>query len=314
MFAIFIKILSIFSIVLIGFVANKLNWLPYESGKYISKILLNISTPCLIWYSMSHQKMSEDTFSPMIEILMWTFIVLAACSIISIPIVKAMHVPKGDRGIYRLLIICTNSGFIGFPLAQAVFGNEGLFLMIIANAAFGIFVFSAGVFLLLYESGRDTKLFNVFVKSMISVPMIAAVSGLIIFLFNVTFPEPAEYMLSTVGGMTTPLSMLLIGIQLPGIKVKQMIMDIPLLLSAVMRVAIVPAALFVVLLNFHLTPLVLCIVVFLMAMPSAAIVVILSEEYNLNTRLASQGVLLTTFFSLGTLPITSMLLTAYLVG
>jgi hypothetical protein len=186
--------------------------------------------------------------------------------------------------------------------------------MIIANAGFGIFVFSAGVFLLLYESDRNTKSFKVLVKSIISVPMIAAVSGLAIFLFNVTFPGPAEYMLSTVGGMTTPLSMLLIGIQLPGIKIRQMIKDIPLLLSAVMRVALVPAAIFVVLINFHLTPLVLCIVVFLMAMPSAAIVVILSEEYNLNTRLASQGVLLTTFFSLGTIPVTSMLLTVYLMG
>ena len=312
MIVIFAKILSIFSIVLIGFIANKLNWLPIESSKYLSKILINISAPCLILYSMSYQKMSENALTPIIEVISLMLIVLIICSLISIPIVKTMRVNKGDRGIYRLMLICTNSGFIGFPLAQAVFGNEGLFLMILANATFSIFLFTGGVLLLTYDTNREKKSFSELLKSLISVPMVASISGLAIFLFNLSFPEILENMLSTVGAMTTPISMLIIGIQLPGIKLKQMIMDKHLLLTTIIRLILIPVALFTVLINFNITPLVLCVIVFAMALPSAALIVVFADEYRLNARLASEGVLLTTSLSLVTIPIAAALLTAYL--
>ncbi len=312
MIAIFAKILSIFSIVLIGFVANKLGWLPIESSKYLSKILINIAAPGLILYSMSHEQMSENTLTPIIEVIALMFIVLIMCSLISIPTVKMMRVNKTDQGIYRLMLICTNSGFIGFPLALAVFGNEGLFFMILANAVFSIFLFTGGILLLTYDINRDKKSLRDLLKSLISVPMVASISGLFIFLLNISFPEILENMLSTVGAMTTPISMLIIGIQLPGIKLKQMIMDKQLLSATIIRLILVPLVLFAILINFNFTPLALCIIVFAMSLPSAAMIVVFADEYDLNTRLASQGVLLTTSLSLITIPITAALLTAYL--
>lgn len=312
MILIFIKILSIFSIVLLGFISNRLNWLPMESSKYLSKILLNISAPSLILYSMSYQSMTMSGYTPIIEVITLMFIVLIVCGLLSVPVVKIMKIPKADRGIYRLLLTCTNSGFIGFPLAQAVFGNEGLFYMILANSVFGICIYTGGIILLIYDTNSHIKSVKGLVKSIVSIPMAAAIIGLAIFLLNISFPEIIEDLLSTLGAMTTPLSMLIIGIQLSDSKIKQMIMNKQLLTSTLVRLIIVPVILFAILVQFNFTPLVLCTIIFAMALPSAALIVIFSDEYNLNTRLASEGVLLTTFFSLATIPIAATLLTIYL--
>ncbi|MDR2089935.1 MAG: AEC family transporter, partial [Clostridiales Family XIII bacterium] len=53
---VFSRVAGVFAMVLIGFIANRLGWLPSESGKYLSKIVINIAAPCAVLHSMSVQE------------------------------------------------------------------------------------------------------------------------------------------------------------------------------------------------------------------------------------------------------------------
>ncbi|HYE68053.1 MAG TPA: AEC family transporter [Anaerovoracaceae bacterium] len=311
MVLIFAKIFSVFSISFIGYAANKMKWLPIESTKYLSMLLINIASPCLVLYSMSQQELTDATIASVIQVAGLMLLALITATFISVFAVRIMKVPVADRGVYQALLVLTNSGFMGFPLSLAVFGEKGLFLMIIANAVFTLYTYSAGIIMLI--SGRDEKLtIKAAVKSMISIPVVASIVGLLIFSIGIQLPSLLEGFLDTVGGITIPLSMIIIGIQLAESKAIEVLKNIHLFETLLLKLIVFPVSLFLILMWLPVIPFVFCIVIFAMAMPSAAIIPVLSEIYDTNAKLAAQAVFITTMCSLITIPICAILLNLYL--
>jgi predicted permease len=308
---VFIKIFSVFSISLFGYAANKLNWLPAESTKYLSILLLNISTPCFVLYSMSRQQLDGKTVASVLQSFGLMFLALVITSLLAIVSVRIMRAPAADRGVYRTLLVLTNSGFMGFPLSYAVFGHDGLFLMIIANSCFVFYAYSIGIALLV--AGKDEKRsWKTALKSMISIPGVSCVAGLLIFGFGIRLPDLLMDFLNSVGAITVPLSMIIIGIQLAESKAGDVLKNRHLFLTVILRLAVIPSILFGLFMWLPVQPLVLCIVTFGMAMPSASLVPIFADIYGGDAKLGAQGVFITTVFSLISIPISALLLTLYL--
>ena len=311
MILIFAKIFSVFSISFIGYAANKINWLPSESTKYLSRLLVNITSPCLILYSMSQQDLTEATMKSVIQVAGLMLLALAFGAAISFFVVKLMRVPSEDRGVYQTLLVITNSGYMGYPLTLTVFGEKGLFLMIICNLIVIFYTYSVGVIMLI--SGKDEKLtIKSTLKSMTSIPVITSIIGLLIFTLGIQLPSLLENFLETVGAITIPLSMIIIGIQLAESKTKDVLNNKHIFETLILKLIVVPAAQFVILVWIPVSNFVFCIVVFATVMPSAAIVPILSDLYDTNSKLAAQVVFTTTLFSLMTIPVYAILLTLYL--
>lgn len=307
---IFAKILSVFSISLIGYGANKLKWLPIESTRYLSLLLLNIASPCLVIYSMSQEELTAETISSATQVAVLMLLAMTAATVISIFTVRIMRVPAEDRGVYRTLLVLTNNGFMGYPLALAVFGEKGLFLMIIANAVFIIYTYSIGIVLLI--SGKEKLNFITALKSMVSIPSVTSVIGLMIFILGIRLPFLLVNFLETVGGITIPLSMIIIGIQLAESKAAEILKNRQLFRTLILKLVLFPALLFGIFMWLPFSPFVFCIVIFAMAMPSAAVIPVLADIYGTNARLAAQAVFVTTMFSLITIPICALLLNLYL--
>jgi predicted permease len=304
---IFAKIFSVFSISLIGYAANKIKWLPAESTRYLSLLLVNIASPCLVLYSMSQQELNRETVTSVIQAAGLMMLALTAATLIAFFAVRIMKTPAADRGVYRTALVLTNCGFMGYPLVLAVFGDKGLFLTIIANSVFTIFTYSAGVLMLI--SGREEKLtLKAALKSILSAPVVASVVGLLIFVFGIPLPDLLVNFLDTVGGITIPLSMIIIGIQLAESKVKEVLGNRHIYEMIVLRLIVLPAALFVLFMWLPVNTLVFCIVIFIMAMPSAAVTPVLSEIYGVNAKLAAQIVFITTMCSLVSIPVVAMIL------
>jgi len=304
---IFAKILSVFSISFIGYAANKIKWLPAESTKYLSLLLINIASPCLVIYSMSQEELTDGTVASVVQTAGLMLLALVIATLLSIFTVRVMKVPAADRGVFRSLLVLTNCGFMGYPLSLAVFGEKGLFLMIIANAVFLLYTYSVGVFMLIY--GRDEKLtIMIALKSIVSIPVVSTIIGLIIFAFGIRMPFLLENFLGTVGGITIPLSMIIIGIQLAESKARDVLKNKHLYETLILKLIIFPAILFVILMWLPLEKYAFSIVIFAMAMPSAAIIPVLAEIYGTNAKLAAQAVFITTMCSLITIPIYGMIL------
>ena len=92
---------------------------------------------------MSQQVLNPETVSSVIQTAVLMLAAMFVAAFFSWFAVRVMKAPAADRGVYQAALTLTNSGFMGFPLALAVFGEKGLFLMIIANAMFTLFIKSA---------------------------------------------------------------------------------------------------------------------------------------------------------------------------
>ena len=306
------KILSMFLIIFVGAFAYKIKWFNDETEKHLTTLMINLACPCLVFYSMVTQERSAAMMGKATQSLVLMTAVLLGTSVISIFVVKLLKAPRTDRGIYRMMIPFTNCGFMGYPLALAVFGEEGLFLEIIANMMFNVVIFSAGALLLIYDMEEKGSVKET-IKKVFSIPLVSCTIGLFMYFLGVTFPPLVEDTLKYVGDMTAPLAMLVVGIQLCQSSVTRIVKNRRLLIMTVIRLIAVPGVLFATLWWLPVDPLVFCVVVFAMCMPAAAYISVLAVRYNSNKILAAEGIFLSTMFSLITIPIFGMLLNVYLL-
>ena len=75
---------------------------------------------------------------------------------------KVLGLGKSNRYIYENLLIFANTGFMGFPVISALYGNFAIFPFSIINMPLNILVYSYGVYLIEKRekkdmSGNETK-------------------------------------------------------------------------------------------------------------------------------------------------------------
>jgi predicted permease len=298
------KIIGIFFILFIGYIAAKVGWIQPGAMKSLNKILINIAQPSLILYIMTNQAMRDETWLLVYWVLGILAVMYAASTFLGRLFTRISRVAEDDRGIYSYALTYTNNGFLGLPVAQIAFGtgSEGLFLMIIGNT-FGVFLmFTAGI-LTLTQNRVQKQTIKETLKSMLNLPIIAALAGIALLLLNIRLPAVANDMLFLLGSMMAPLAMLIVGAQLAGSHARSVFSEKKYYWVAALRLIAIPGALYVLLTLLHAPPILTAVVVLTAALPSAALTVVFAEEYGKNTKLAAEIVFITTLFSIITLPL-----------
>ena len=102
--------------------------------------------------------------------------------------------------------------------------------------------------------------------------------------------------------------MLVVGALLATLPLQRLAGDWRVYLVTALRLVVFPVMAFLVLSLFITDKLLLGVAVLLIAMPVAANSVLLSEEYGVDSTLASQGVFISTLLCLATIPILEFLL------
>ena len=300
------NVFSIFILVLLGFVSAKIGWTPLESGKYFSNAVIYIAAPCAIIHSMSEQILSHETAMSIAIISALFFGLMMLSWIISILFTKISKSNPRDSGIYRNMIMFQNNGFMGMPVSHTLYGMNGLFLMVCATINVSFYMYTIGVWNVLRGNPKGGK-FSA--KHLINVPIVTCIIGLIIFLFQIPIPSLIDRSIVLLANMMTPLCMMFIGIQLTASSVGSLIKNFRLLIATVIKLLILPAITVLIFIPFKDTfdPSIISVMILNGGLPSAAIMVAIAEMYKGNATLASEGVFLTTLFSIGTIPLLAAL-------
>lgn len=304
------KILIIFAMAGVGFGANKLKLLPDESNQYLISLLINITSPCMLITSITSKDLTPSTFTATLQVLIGTVIFFLLGMALSYVIVRSMKAPLRDQGVYMILLTTVNTGFMGFPITKAAFGNEGLYFMAISNIVLNIYLYSLGILQLNTGSGKFKGLAAT-LRPMINPCAIAAVAGIGMLFAGIHIPSALHEFLVTIGDITIPLSMIVVGVQLGGSKLRQVIRNKRLLAVSLLSLILWPLLTFLAVNWLPIQTMSKLILTYAAAFPSAVIIVALAAQEGKNAGLAAEGVALTTLLSMGTLPVITMLLTAY---
>ena len=308
MLTVFLKIAAIFAMTAIGFIASKTGILPAESKKYLSNLLLFITSPCMIIGSMTSQTLDTHTFELMIQIVAGSFIFFLAAMAVSFLIVKLMRCDKEDAGVLMVIITAVNTGFMGFPVTKAIFGNTYFFLMVIQNIVLNIYIYSMMVYQMNYGFRKKEGIKGMLMP-MLNMCTYALIIGLVLMLLKVQLPDILADFINTVGDATIPVSMIVVGVQLSESSIRKMLTNKRLITASLCNVILIPVLTFLAVNWLPLAPESKLILIFAAAFPCAVVSTAIALKENRNAALMAEGVAMTTLLSMGTLPVTAIVLT-----
>ncbi len=298
---IFTQVLVLFIIILVGYYTRKKDLIDKDFTSKLSRLVLYIFLPSLILNSMQIN-FTKDMINKII-ILLLISIFMYIISFIIAYIVKLTFKDEEYIGIYQYAIMFSNVGFMGYPVIEAILGKDALFYAAIFNLPFNLLVITIGKFLL---SKEDSIKFSI--KNFINPIIISIFIGFILFIFNLRLPNYIYNSLKLLGGVTTPLSMLVIGSLLYESSIKNLFINKKMYIVSFIRLILLPILIYLLLVNIIDDRLVLSIAVIISSMPAAANTAIMADEYNSNASLASQIVFITTLFSIVSIPVISIFL------
>lgn len=289
------QLILLFGLMAIGFIARKSKVLDENSDRSISRLIVNITIPATIISS----SMGQNIENRMNVIIVLT---LAAAMFIITPFFSMLFVKilKMDK-TYKLMLNYSNLAFMGIPIVSSIYGEMAVFYVSIFMMVFNISLFSFGISVLQENTTRWSF------KRMVNPGILSAICALIIFMFQIPVTLPIRNLIDSVGSITTPLAMLVIGSTMADVEIKDVLKDKMIYIYTVLKLVIYPALIWVIFSFFVHDPMLLGIAVILSALPAAGNVSMLCMQYNGehdgSTKLATKGIFMSTICSILTIPI-----------
>jgi len=297
----------LFVLILIGYIIKKIKVISDELVQGLSSFIINVTLPMMIIASMNYE-FSKEMMINSVLILALGIVSYAIAILLANIFTRIFHVDEPQKGVYKFLLLLSNTGFMGFPVLNALYGSEGIFYGAIFNILFNIVLWTIGIDVVTryqYE-GKKKATHNTkhrLKKLIVNPGIISVIIGLIVFISPVKLPMLILSPIKLVGDTTTPLAMMVVGALLADVKIGDMFTNYRLYIISAIRLIILPTILVFIFSFFKLPHIVSGIVVVLSGMPSAANVAIFAKNYNSDYKLASQGVFITTMLNMATVPL-----------
>lgn len=293
------QMIVLFIYMIIGYGAAKKSIFDEGFSKKISWLVVNVANPAMVLSSVVNGEGSirgkDLMLTARIAVVMFGVLLLTARIV---PII--FRVEKEDKNIYKVLTVFNNIGFMGYPVIAAAYGNEALLYAAVFCMVFNILIYSYGTQTIQGTAGKGIQW-----KKMFNVGVISCVAAVVLYLGNIPMPQFVKSAVSGLSSLTGPLSMMVIGISLSGIRLRELVMDIRLLLYSLVKLVVMPVAGMMIINSFVDNEMLCGVCMIMLATPAASMVVMLAQQYGKNSELASKGVALTTVLSVVTIPLVS---------
>lgn len=291
---------TIFLLVLTGYIVKKRNIIGKQGQKNLTDLVIYVILPCNILKAFTAGQ-AGDHMKNYLLILGISIAIQIFCTFYGRIIYRKE--PVGRRKCLEYGTICSNAGFLGNPIAEGIFGAEGLVLASFFLIPQRIMMWSVG--LAVFTGTNDRK---ATVKKVVTHPcIIACVAGLILMIGKIQIPSGLEGAIEALGNCNTAMSMAVIGMILAEIDWKQF-WDRTVLYYTLHRLLIIPACVFAACYLLGVSHEVLGVSVLLTSMPAGATTSILAEKYGMESEFATKMVVVSTCISLFTICIWSVIL------
>lgn len=299
------QMMVLFIIMMIGFVCRRIGLIRAEGSKMLSGIVVNVANPALILSSSANKESSIQGRELVITLglaVCFYLIFLVLAEIVP----RVLRVSKEDLGVYKAMTVFSNIGFMGFPLLSAMYGSEALLYASLFTIPYNILIYTYGVSSMSKEDKEQkssipwSKIFNIGV--------IFSIIAVVLYLTKLPVPTVITDAAGTLGNLTAPLSMIVIGDAMSQMKIKELITDKKLMLFTGIKLLVIPIAGLFFIKHLNLSPMLTGVCMVMLSTPVGSMTAMLAQQYDGNYELASKGVAVTTLLSVITMPIVSMIM------
>ncbi len=293
--------IMLFILMAVGILVKKIGIISAENRKSFSDMLINVILPCNIVSSfMSGIEISSDLLKNCV-----LAVVLSAVIQIFVTYANKLifrKVAKNRKSVMSYGMICSNSSFIGLPVAQELYGDMGVLFTSVFQIPIRFTMWTAGLSLF---TDIDRK--SAFKKLAKHPCIIAVFLGFLLMVLPISLPSVVTSTINSISKCTTPLSMIVIGTILADADIKTMFSK-DVMYYSFWRLIGLPMLIWLILMPFHLDKLLVSICVIMSGMPAGSTTSILADKYGGDSMFASQMTFVSTLFSIVTIPILGMIL------
>ena len=300
-----VVMLTLFALVVVGYVAGKLGYLGGDFDRQLSRLVINITCPALILSSAMTGELPDRRFIlPLLLISLITYLILTGAAFL---LPRYLTKKKDDEGAIGFALMFGNVGFMGYPVVASIFGHEAVFYAAVLNVVNTFAVFTVGTILITGRSDVEQKRFEK--KVLYSTPMLAAYLTMAIVALEIdNIPEAISQPLTMLGNITVPAALLIIGSSMSNLSLRTMLGNATVYTTTLFRLAILPVGIHFVMRALGFSPFVVNINTLVIAMPVATYGTILCLKYQKDTTMITEVTFITTLLSMISIPLLVMFL------
>ena len=205
------NLILIFIFLFLGIILQQVKGFPLSIYKVLNKIVIYICLPALALYYIPKIEWNNKLLFPIAV----TWIGFVVSYLFFNFIGNRFGWSKKLKGCLIITAGLGNTSFLGFPIIQALYGQEGLKTAILVDQP-GTFVVLSTLGILvatIYSTGSPSGL-DIAKKIFFFPPFITFLLACAMNVFNLDFHEYIQFSFQKVGLAMTPLAMLSVGLQL----------------------------------------------------------------------------------------------------
>ncbi len=277
-----------------------------------SKLLLFVCQPALVIYTFADAEFSVEMLKNLGLFMLGTVIIHALMLSLACLV---LHKRFGEV-FPRIATIATtfaNSAFFGIPIIEAVMGKAEASGLIIYTTVYAMVMNLLG-----WTAGSaiisKSKKYISAKKLFVNPYMIGVIIGLPFFIFSFNLPSELDSlmtMITILGKMTSPLSMLIIGMRLATAEIREVFCKFRIYVTALVKLVAMPLLSFLIIYLFPLPTETKQTFYIICACPTASIVLNFSEIIGQGQKEAAATVLLSTILSIISLPFMMLMLNLF---
>lgn len=289
------KILSIFVIMLIGFIAKKVKAVDAAFLRGLSAFMVNIALP-FAFISSLDRSIPKSVLPELGVMALWSIGIHGAS--IAFATLAYRHFPENQRKVLSFITVFTNCAFMGLPVAQGLAGTRGVMFASVYNLIYMVLIYTYGISLFQEKADPDK-----WKKVVLNPGVIAILIGIVLWFLPFALPSFILESMGLMSKLQTPLAMFIVGANIANIRIEKILPEKALLTAIAVRLIGIPLAVYGVIVLTGSKGIAPEIALVLTAMPAGAQTVVMAEKLNRDSAFASEVVFATTVLSIITIPL-----------
>ena len=293
------QVLILFLMGSIGFLLAKIKiWQDRDVAAFTSMVIW-VANPCLNFSKLERLAPGSLTGE---WLLVFFFSLALLCALVGLGALLFRRSPRGERAVYTQMLALSNCGFMGYPVMEAALGPQAVGYGVAFVSAFNLVSWSIALALFCDD-------WKIGLRKMINPGMIAIVLGLGMQIAGLRLPGILADTAVTLGGLATPLSMMIVGAYLAKVTIS-LFKNRKFLPACALRLIAAPLIAAAALKICGLRGDMAGAVYVACAMPACTNMMVQASAYSTEDAriLATGGVAVTTALSVATIPVMTLLL------
>lgn len=202
---------------ILGIILKKSKIVPENFHTSLNAFVINISLSAFSLYYISKIELNSSVIYPVLVAWIGIFLAIAFFVILG-------KFFGWKFSVIGALIMCAgfgNTSFVGIPVIQAMYGEEGLKTVMLVDQPGFVALSTVGILVANFYSGSKDSLAKHITKILKFPPFIAFVVAIILNLLSVEIPKDFDDVLMKLGATTVPLALVSVGSQMQWKKIEK---------------------------------------------------------------------------------------------